>query len=160
MKLRSAFFLTPALCLITLHQTHALTFGDFFGPRTWVVVGIMNSDGTTFGSEVWTKRETVSDLFNRKGYTSLVLRVEDEGTREETAERARIFADHMRRRFTNPKVNAFTETEYFARLSQGNTVFVVFTLAVALRNTAERTTRSIRRTEGSSAFQQASSFSA
>src|SRR2546423_7097152 len=33
MKLRSAFFLTPALCLITLHQTHALTFGDFFGPR-------------------------------------------------------------------------------------------------------------------------------
>jgi cell division protein FtsX len=111
-----------------------LTLGDTFtlGDRTWVVVGIMNSDGTTFGSEVWTKRETVSDLFNRKGYTSLVLRVEDEGSREETAERARIFADHMRRRFTNPKVNAFTETEYFARLSQGNTVFVVFTMAVAI----------------------------
>src|SRR5437867_869319 len=92
----------------------------------------MYSDGTTFGSEVWTKRETVSDLFNRKGYTSLVVRVEDDGTGEETAERARLFADHLKRRFSNPKVNAFTETEYFARLSQGNTVFLVFTLAVAI----------------------------
>ncbi|MEY2543717.1 MAG: hypothetical protein QOE81_1178 [Verrucomicrobiota bacterium] len=33
MKLRLALFLTPALCLITLHQTQALTFRDFFGPR-------------------------------------------------------------------------------------------------------------------------------
>src|SRR5262249_10195351 len=63
--------------------------------RSWVVVGTMNADGTPFGSEVWTKRETVSGLFNRKGYTSLVVRVEDDGTREETAERARLFADHM-----------------------------------------------------------------
>jgi cell division protein FtsX len=112
----------------------SLSLGDTFtlGDRTWVIVGIMNSDGTTFGSEVWTKRETVSDLFNRKGYTSMVVRVEDDGTLEETAERARIFADHMKRRFTNPKVNAFTETEYFARLSEGNMVFLVFALVVAI----------------------------
>jgi cell division protein FtsX len=112
----------------------SLKLGDTFtlGDRTWVVVGIMKSDGTTFGSEVWTKRETVSDLFNKKGYSSLVVRVEDEGTREETAERARVFADHMKRRFTNPKVNAFTETEYFARLNQGNTVFLVSAMVVAI----------------------------
>jgi len=111
----------------------SLTLGDTFtlGDRTWVVVGIMNSDGTTFGSEVWTKRETVSDLFNKKGYSSLVVRVEDDGTHEETAERARVFADHMRRRFSNPKVNAYTESEYFARLNQGNTVFLVSAMVVA-----------------------------
>ena len=33
MKLRSALFLTSALCLATLHQTQALTFRDFFGSR-------------------------------------------------------------------------------------------------------------------------------
>lgn len=112
----------------------ALAVGDVFslGDREWVVVGIMDSDGTTFGSEVWAKQEFVSDKFNKKGYTSLVLRVEDDGGREAAAERARIFADHLKRRFSNPKVNAFTETEYFARLSQGNMVFVAFTLAVAI----------------------------
>ena len=71
-----------------------LVVGDTFelADRTWVVAGIMNTEGTTFGSEVWAKHDRVSKMFNKLGYSSLVLRVEDDGSREEVAERARQFA--------------------------------------------------------------------
>src|SRR5207237_2339865 len=42
-----------------------------------------------------------------------------------------VFANHLKRRFSNPKVSPFTELEYFARLSDGNRVFLVLTLLVA-----------------------------
>jgi putative ABC transport system permease protein len=111
-----------------------LVVGDTFelADRTWVVAGIMNTEGTTFGSEVWAKHDRVSKMFNKLGYSSLVLRVEDDGSREEVAERARQFAAHLRLRFSNPKVNAQTELEYFSKQSENNKTFLYFTLVIAV----------------------------
>jgi putative ABC transport system permease protein len=110
-----------------------LAVGDTFSlaDREWYVVGVVNSDGTSFGSEVWAKQEFVSDKFNKKGYTSVVLRVEEDGGPEATAARARAFAAHLRKRFSNPKVSAQTEAEYYARLSANNAIFLNGTLGVA-----------------------------
>lgn len=111
-----------------------LTVGDTFdlGDRTWVITGIMNTEGTTFGSEVWAKHDRVSKMFNKLGYTSLVVRVDDDGPRDEVAERARLFASHLRTRFSNPKVNAQTELEYFSKQSENNKTFLYFTLVIAV----------------------------
>jgi ABC-type lipoprotein release transport system permease subunit len=111
-----------------------LVLGDTFelGDRQWVVVGILKSDGTSFGSEVWAKHDRVSKMFNKSGYTSLLVRVEDDGGPEATAERAVRFAYHLKTRFSNPKVNALPETEYFAKLSENNKVFLYGSVLVAV----------------------------
>jgi putative ABC transport system permease protein len=112
----------------------SLALGDTFGlgDREWVVVGIMKSDGTSFGSEVWAKHDRVSKMFNKVGYTSMLMRVEDDGGREVAAERAALFADHLKRRFSNPKVNALTETEYYAKLTENNKIFLYGAVLVAI----------------------------
>jgi putative ABC transport system permease protein len=117
-----------------LQGREALALGDTFGlgDREWVVVGVMKSDGTSFASEVWAKHDRVSKLFNKVGYTSLLLRVEDDDGPEATAERATAFADHLKRRFNNPKVNAVTEKEYYAKLSENNQVFLFGSIVVAV----------------------------
>lgn len=111
-----------------------LWVGDTFtlGDRTWVIAGILQTEGTTFGSEVWAKHERVSKMFNKLGYTSLVMRVEDDGSRDEVAERARLMATHLRVNFSNPKVNAQTELEYFSKQSENNKTFLYFTLVIAI----------------------------
>jgi putative ABC transport system permease protein len=113
---------------------NTLVIGDTFGlgDREWVVVGIMNSDGTSFGSEVWAKHDRVSKMFNKTGYSSLLVRVEDQGGPEAAAERASLFADHLKRRFSNPKVNALIESEYYAKLSENNRVFLYGSVLVAV----------------------------
>jgi putative ABC transport system permease protein len=110
-----------------------LTAGDKFdlADRTWVVVGLMNSDGTTFGSEVWAKQSLVAKLFNKNGYNSMVARVADDGPRSAVAERAANMAYHLSSRFTNPKVNAQTETEYFNKQSETNKQFLYAIIGVA-----------------------------
>lgn len=112
----------------------ALTIGDTFalGDREWVVVGVLKSDGTSFGSEVWAKHDRVSKMFNKAGYSSLLVRVEDDGSRESAAEGAALFADHLKRRFSNPKVNALTEVEYYAKLSENNKIFLYGSVLVAV----------------------------
>ncbi len=55
--------------------------GDTFelGDMTWVVTGIMKTEGTTFGSEVWCSNlNKVTDAFGKKSYTTYVLRTSDE----------------------------------------------------------------------------------
>lgn len=110
-----------------------LKVGDSFelADRTWVVVGLMNSDGTTFGSEVWAKQNLVAKLFNKNGYNSMVARVADDGPRSAVAERAANMAYHLSSRFTNPKVNAQTETEYFNKQSETNKQFLYAIIGVA-----------------------------
>jgi putative ABC transport system permease protein len=44
--------------------------------RTWKVVGIMESEGSTFDSEVWAKRSLVGPMFGKNSYSTLVLRTE------------------------------------------------------------------------------------
>jgi ABC-type antimicrobial peptide transport system permease subunit len=107
--------------------------GDTFdlADRTWAVVGIMNSDGTTFGSEVWAKQDLVAKQFNKTGYNSMVIRVDDHGSRDEVSRRAALMAYHLRNRFSNPKVNAQTETEYFSKQSETNRQFLVAIIVIA-----------------------------
>src|SRR5206468_7175138 len=87
---------------------------------------------TSFGSEVWGKQSIISKMFNKNGYSSLLVRVEDDGGREAAAARAGMFATHLKERFSNPKVNAQTEIEYYAKLSENNRIFLYGTMIVAV----------------------------
>src|SRR5262249_30227780 len=62
----------------TRHK-ESLEVGDTFelGDRIWVVVGLLQGEGTAFGSETWAKQDIVAKLFNKGGYSSIVLRVAD-----------------------------------------------------------------------------------
>jgi ABC-type lipoprotein release transport system permease subunit len=114
-------------------QRPPLVVGDTFtlGDRTWVVVGIMNAEGTSFGSELWAKQAIVGKMFNKNNYTTDVLRIEDDGPRELVIQRAQIFAHHLGNRFNNPRVAAQTELDYYAKQSESNSVFLFGALAVA-----------------------------
>ena len=57
-----------------------LRVGELFdlGPRKWIVVGIMRSSGSTFGSEIWAKASLVGPQFGKENlFTSIVLRTAD-----------------------------------------------------------------------------------
>jgi hypothetical protein len=84
------------------------------GPRDWVIVGIMRGAETTFGSEVWAKRQKVGEVFNKDNlYTSIVLRAESPA-------RARELAGRLSRDFKKSAVSAQTEPDYFAKMSEAN----------------------------------------
>jgi ABC-type lipoprotein release transport system permease subunit len=108
-----------------LHKDR-LEVGDTFelADRIWKVVGIMKSEGSTFGSEIWAKQALVAPIFNRGNYSSLVMRVEPD-----TLEAARIFAFHLKSR-ASPKSNAMAEIDYFARLQETNKQFLYGIIAV------------------------------
>jgi hypothetical protein len=94
----------------------SLEVGDVLtiGPRDWVVVGIMRGAATTFGSEVWAKREKVGEVFNKPNlYTSIVLRAESPDVAVE-------LADRLSREFKKSAVSAQTEPDYFARMADAN----------------------------------------
>jgi ABC-type lipoprotein release transport system permease subunit len=104
-----------------------LEVGDTFelADRIWKVVGIMKSEGSTFGSEIWAKQALIAPIFNRANYSSLVMRVEPD-----TLEAARTFAFHLKTR-ASPKSNAMAEIDYFARLQETNKQFLYAIIAVA-----------------------------
>ncbi|HLJ91662.1 MAG TPA: ABC transporter permease [Gemmataceae bacterium] len=94
----------------------SLEVGDVFplGPRQGVVVGIMRGADTTFGSEVWAKRQKIGEIFGKETfYTSLVLRTDGPA-------RAQQLAQWLSRDFKKVAVSAMTETEYFAKMSEVN----------------------------------------
>jgi hypothetical protein len=84
------------------------------GPREWVVVGIMRGAETTFGSEVWAKRQIVGEVFNKKNlYTSVVIRAASPAGAKELAER-------LTRDFKKAALAAQPESEYFAKMADAN----------------------------------------
>jgi cell division protein FtsX len=94
----------------------SLEVGDVFsfGPRQGIVVGIMRGAETTFGSEVWAKRQKVGEIFGKENlYTSIVLRTGGPG-------QARRLADWLSRDFKKTAVSAMTEPEYFAKMAEAN----------------------------------------
>jgi ABC-type antimicrobial peptide transport system permease subunit len=95
-----------------------LTVGDVFELQTrrWIVVGVMKSRGSTFGSEIWAKRDIVGPMFGKTTYTSIVLRALD-------AKAAKALAKDLTERFTKAAILAQTETDYFAKLSETNKQF-------------------------------------
>lgn len=103
----------------------SLKVGDLFelGGRTWIVVGITKSEGSTFGSEVWAKWSLVSHLFGKERYTSMVVRTAD-------AASAKALADDLTTNFKKAALQATPETEYFERLNDTSKQFMVAILFV------------------------------
>jgi hypothetical protein len=94
----------------------SLEAGDVLtiGPREWVVVGIMRGAETTFGSEIWAKRQIVGEVFNKKNmYTSIVLRAESPAGAKELAER-------LSRDFKKAALADKPESDYFAKMADAN----------------------------------------
>jgi ABC-type antimicrobial peptide transport system permease subunit len=105
----------------------ALVVGDLFdlGPRKWVVVGIMQSAGSTFDSEVWGKFSLMKDLFGKNSYTTCVLRTAD-------ADTAKRFAEDLTKNYKKPAVAAVPEPEYYSRLNGTNEQFLYAIAVVVL----------------------------
>jgi ABC-type lipoprotein release transport system permease subunit len=105
----------------------SLQVGDIFdvGNRKWAVAGIMKSSGNTFGSEIWAKQDYVSKMFGKESYTTIVLRTK-------SAAQAEVLALDLRTNFTEAKVMAVPEPEYFEKLSKMNVQFLAAIIVVAL----------------------------
>lgn len=96
-----------------------LDVGDTFelNFRTWVVVGVMQSAGTTFDSELWAKRSLVGPMFSKDSYSSLVARTAG------PAEALRL-KEFLNTSYDKAAVNAELETKYFANLNATNEQFL------------------------------------
>jgi len=110
--------------------------------RKWIVVGVMDSAGSTFDSELWAKQSLVAPIFGKDTLTSLVVR-----TRDDRA--ARKFADFLNNTSQQPEpgkesgqpaggglrrttVNAQVETEYYAGMTQMTEVFLAAIIVVTV----------------------------
>jgi ABC-type antimicrobial peptide transport system permease subunit len=104
----------------------SLAIGDTFtlGPRKWVVVGIMNSAGKTFDSEVWAKRKVTGEMMRKDSRSTAVFRVADGFDPAEVAKR-------MTTEFKSPAILAQTEQTYFESLNETNKQFLVIIIFVA-----------------------------
>uniref|UniRef100_A0A7C2NUX4 ABC transporter permease n=1 Tax=Schlesneria paludicola TaxID=360056 RepID=A0A7C2NUX4_9PLAN len=103
-----------------------LDSGDTFSisDRTWLVVGVFESSGSTYDSEVWAKQSLVGRMFGKENYSTLVARAEG----AEAAEKLRKFFVND---YTKAKLAAIVETTYFENMSQTNTQFLVAAMIVA-----------------------------
>jgi putative ABC transport system permease protein len=90
--------------------------------RSWEVVGIFESDGSGFESELWGDVDVMGPAFNRAGgYQSLTLRLADPSTLQ-------AFDDELRRNPTM-QVQVLDERTYYERQA-GQTASVLIGLAV------------------------------
>ncbi len=103
--------------LATAKNPDRLEIGDVFNiaNRNWLVVGVMQSSGSTFDSEVWGKRSVLGPKFGKSTYTSLVMRAKDGPEARKLKE---VF-----KKYEKASVNPLLETEYFESLSQINKQF-------------------------------------
>ncbi len=105
--------------------------GDTFrlGDMNWIVSGIMQSAGKTFGSEVWVSDvDLVTKPFGKNGKpTTIVLRAEPD-----TPEAAKAIAYHLQFRYDVIKLKAFQEQAYYAELTKTNETFLTYIVAVAV----------------------------
>jgi len=107
-----------------------LAVGDEFilGEMPWVVTGIMKTEGTTFGSEIWAKRfSRIYKPFGKDKHTTLVMRTE-----QDTREASRALAWHLSKRYTQQKLKAFAEPDYYAELTKTNNTFLVAIIIVCV----------------------------
>lgn len=109
------------------HGKEEMRVGDLFnlGDRQWIVVGVMRSSGSTFDSEVWAKQEQVGPMFGKTNFSSIVARAANPAA-------ARALAADLTTGYKKAAVQAQVETEYFARLSETNRVFLYAIILVAV----------------------------
>jgi len=107
-----------------------LEVGDPFelGDMQWVVVGVMDSKGSTFGSELWVKSfDRITKPFGKESYTTLVMRTEPDNRAASTA-----LAYHLTNNYTRQKLRAFSEPDYYAEQAKSNNEFLVAIVCVAV----------------------------
>jgi cell division protein FtsX len=105
----------------------ALEVGDLFdiGPVKAVVVGVMKSAGTTFGSEVWAMSGWVGERFNKKNNFSSIV------TRTRNAARAKKAAE-MVKAHKEGAATAMPETQYYSQMTATNLQFRIAILFIAV----------------------------
>ncbi|MBA4186713.1 MAG: hypothetical protein C0467_01720 [Planctomycetaceae bacterium] len=105
--------------------------GDTFnlGDADWIVSGVMNTQGTTYGSEIWTgvTNTVVTSSGRGNKYTTLVLRMA-----ENTEAASRAMAQRLQDEFTAVKLKAFSEPDYYKELTKTNESFLVCIVIVAV----------------------------
>ncbi|HUR52998.1 MAG TPA: ABC transporter permease, partial [Gemmataceae bacterium] len=108
-----------------------LEAGDTFAlaDREWIVVGVMKSQGTTFGGEVWTSVNNTVVQSSGKGnkYTTLVLRME-----ENTEAAGKAMAYHLQFRYDAVKLKAYAEPDYYKELTKTNESFLSWIVFFAI----------------------------
>ncbi|HEV3262204.1 MAG TPA: FtsX-like permease family protein [Gemmataceae bacterium] len=110
----------------------SLEVGDVFelGPKKWKIVGIMNSEGQTFDSEIWAKRGYVGELFGKPNAISSII------IQAESPEAATALVKDLKDNYKKANLQPQTEPEYFAKLSGMTTqlrvgiIFLTFFMAV------------------------------
>jgi ABC-type lipoprotein release transport system permease subunit len=110
-----------------------LQVGDVFrlGDDDWMVTGLMKTQGTTYGSEIWTgeNNTVVASSGKANKYTTLVLRME-----ENSEAAARGMAYFLQYRYDQVKLKAYAEPDYYKELTKTNEQFLfwIVTLAVVM----------------------------
>jgi hypothetical protein len=109
---------TPAERAAARNPTR-LDTGDSFtlNNRTWYVVGVMQSSGSSFDSEVWAKRSIIGPMFGKETYSSLVIRTANPAD-------AKKLQKFFSNEYKKAAVQAQVETDYFASLSETNKQFL------------------------------------
>ncbi|MCE9553718.1 MAG: ABC transporter permease [Planctomycetes bacterium] len=104
-----------------------LTVGDRvqLGERQGIVVGVMQSAGSTFDSEMWVKNSVVRENFGKNAYTSMVLKTPGP---EEAAKLKKYFNDDYKK----ASLQALTESEYYSGLSQTSKQFLYASIFLAI----------------------------
>ncbi|MBI3824263.1 MAG: ABC transporter permease [Planctomycetes bacterium] len=97
------------------------------GDRKWVVVGIMAEGSASFSSEIWTRDLHVQQNFGRENsYCSYVVRIKN-ATPEKMKAAVKALKDvKIERNF-----QAYTEREYYAKMSDTSRQFSVASYVVA-----------------------------
>ncbi|GIW78254.1 MAG: multidrug ABC transporter permease [Gemmatales bacterium] len=109
--------------------------GDVFQPRpdlAWKIVGILDSRGTPFDSEIWAKLADIGRYFGKDNeqtgqrfYTSIVVATKDSATAEK-------FAREIQDRVRDIRIHAQPERKYYASLSKSNQMFEGVALFIAV----------------------------
>ncbi len=96
-----------------------LDVGDTFplGGREWLIVGVMQSAGSTFDSEIWTKRSIVGPMFGKESCTSVVVRAKG-------PKQARALKTYFNSQYKRAALSAQVETDYFESLTGTNKQFL------------------------------------
>ena len=109
-----------------------LEVGDVFelGPKKWKVVGILQSAGTTFNSEVWGKRAYVGELYGKpNSISSLVIRTA-------SAKDAEWLAQDLKENYKKSNLQTQTETQYYSKLqgisTQLQVAIIILTVFMAI----------------------------
>lgn len=106
-----------------------LQVGDVFllGGLPMHVSGVMKSEGSIYGSEVWSQWKRMASEFRKESYTTVVMRVDDD-----TRESAEAYAAYLSNNFAAPRVTARSEPKYFEELSKGNQGLLSMVIIVAI----------------------------